>query len=32
MDSRSAHQMRFRQLAQALPVLPAAEDRGSIED
>jgi hypothetical protein len=24
--------MRFRQLTQALPVLPAAEDRGSIEN
>src|ERR1035437_6326021 len=32
MDSGSAHQMRFRQLAQALTVLPAAEDCRSIED
>jgi hypothetical protein len=24
--------MRFRQLPQALPVLPAVEDRGSIQD
>src|ERR1035441_4614373 len=31
MDSRSAHQVSLRQLAQALPLLAVAADGGSIE-
>src|ERR1035441_5214868 len=32
VDGGAGHKVALCQLAQALPVLPAAEDRGSIED